>query len=96
MDRDFIPPWRELSPRRVPVRRAYTAMDLYRECEARRFEEMQIPLGTDRVMNDLLRLQHQMRASDDDQDSRIEDLERDQNETSNTIRELESRLDDAD
>lgn len=56
-DPSFIPPWSSRSRREWPrATNGYSAMDLYRACEARRFEEARHPVGTDRVMNDLMRL----------------------------------------
>lgn len=71
---------------------SYTAMDLYRECEARGFEEMQIPVGTDRITNDLLRLQHRLRQVEGDLDDRLTGVERDVNEVQTDLTSLSAEL----
>lgn len=35
---------------------SYSAMDLYRDCERRSFEERRLALGTDRIVNDMVRM----------------------------------------
>lgn len=88
-----------MAPARGTQRRptnVYSNVGLYRACQQRQFEEMRIPLGTDRVMNDLLRLKfalHELSATVDDEtedhDRRINSLESESTEYDNRLRELE-------
>lgn len=91
-------PWAPLAPTRGMTRRTtnvYDHLDLYQACEERRFEEMRIPLGTDRVMNDLLRLQHALRESDGETDESVSDLTADIGELKSDLENLQRELEDA-
>jgi hypothetical protein len=85
-------PWAPIvvspAPRR-PRRSPWTASDYYRATEVRRYEEFQIELGTDAIVNNMRRMQHRLDELQTAVEDDVERVTHDLNELTDDFNRLE-------